>query len=102
MSTILSSLIEKGFGCGGLKLGSSENPKLGASLVLTEAEFGGVSENSTNDLIETLVLGILRVRNCQKIGDRAKFRTPAIGFRQEGVELKKVKDEEEEECGGGQ
>ncbi|KAI8029726.1 hypothetical protein LOK49_LG01G04187 [Camellia lanceoleosa] len=102
MSTILSGLTEKGFGYGGLKLGGSENSKLGASLVLIEVEFGGISENSSNDLIETLVLDILRVRNCQKIRDEAKFRTPAIGFRREGVELKKVKNEEKEECGEGQ
>ncbi|GMP86296.1 hypothetical protein CsSME_00039121 [Camellia sinensis var. sinensis] len=102
MLIILSGLTEKGFGCEGLKLGGNENPKLGAFLVLTEAEFGSISENSANDLIETLVLGILRVRNCQKIEDGVKFRTSAIGFQREGVELKKVKNKEEEECGGVQ
>lgn len=86
MSKILSGLTENRFGCGATKLGGGENAAddeaekscFFSSLVLTEAEDRGVSDNSEEALIEALPSGTLRLENGRRVGKERKFRTPAM------------------------
>ncbi|CAI9766382.1 unnamed protein product [Fraxinus pennsylvanica] len=57
MSNTLSGQTEKGLGFGGLKLGGCdiEKPELGSSLMLTEVEAAGVSEEFVDDCTKKLL-----------------------------------------------
>ena len=81
MSKTLSGLIENGFGSGGLKLDGGLNPNFGSSLVLTEVEGRGFSENSDDALMDTLVFGTLGRESGRNSGDDEKLSTPAMFFR---------------------
>lgn len=98
MSKILSGRTENRFGCGATKLGGGENAVddeaekscLLSSLLLTEAEDRGVSDNSEEALIEALPSGTLWLENGRRVGTERKFRSPAMLSLDATTEIKKL------------
>lgn len=103
----MSGLTPNRFGSGGLKSGGGANvtdderPCVCSSLVLTEVEVIGVSEELDVALTETVLLGVLRKGNVLRIGVCGRLRAVAMVCQQTFWRgLRMVEVQREVNCNG--